>query len=479
MTSAPDFPRLPASRLPAQRFDADGAAAVDWNQVLALAGPLIANSAIQAALNLIDTWFVGRISTTALAGMGAVHWLVIVFIGLLGGIAMAVQTVVAQAHGGRRYARASRATWTALWAAALTAPLFALLGFNGEALLAPFALEAEVSELALQFWQPRMLGASIGVALWAVLGFFNGIGLARITLFVNLFTLAINAALAPLFIFHFGWGVPGAAWATNCATAAGLLITLALFLYMPDLARYRARLTWRFDRRMLSNQFALGLPMGVMLAADLFGFALFQLIQVKLSAVDGAASQVIMMLTSLAYMPAIGVALAGTTLVGQSIGAGDRAWARKVGNAVIFLATAYMGAVGLFLGLCSGWLIPWFVDAEDPLSADVVRTGVALMWLAAAYQLFDGLNLGSAFCLRGAGDAIVPALLTLGMSWCFFVPLAHSLAFAPGHGWVDWLPQFGLGAAGGWAAAVVYVGLIGTVMLLRWRSRAWERITLR
>ncbi len=470
---------LPFSGLPAQRFDAFGAAQIDWRQVLALAGPLIANSAIQAALNLIDTWFVGRISTTALAGMGAVHWLVIVFIAVLGGVAMAVQTVVAQAHGGRRYARAARATWTALWAALFTLPAFALLGWNGRALLAPFALSADVSELALQFWQPRMLGAAIGVALWAILGFFNGIGLARVTLFVNLFTLAINAVLAPLFIFHFGWGVPGAAWATNCATAAGLLITLGLFLYLPGLARYKARLTWHFDRRMLLKQIALGLPMGVMLAADIFGFALFQLMQVKLSAVDGAASQVIMMLTSIAYMPAIGVALAGTTLVGQSIGAGDHAWARRVGNAVVFLATTYMGAIGLFLGLTSGWLIPLFVSPQDALSAEVVRTGVALMWLAGAYQLFDGLNLGAGFCLRGAGDALVPAALTLFTSWCVFVPLAHSLAFAPGDGWVHWLPQFGYGAAGAWAAAVIYVALIGIVMLLRWRSRAWEQMVVR
>ena len=165
--------------LPAQRFDAEGRAHVNWLAVLALAGPLIANSAIQAALNLTDTWFVGHISTLAMAGMGAVHWLVIVFIGVLGGVAMAVQTVVAQAHGAGRFGRASHATWTALWASLFTAPVFVVLGLSGAWILAPFALEPEVSELALQFWQPRMLGAALGVALWSVLGFFNGIGRAR------------------------------------------------------------------------------------------------------------------------------------------------------------------------------------------------------------------------------------------------------------------------------------------------------------
>ncbi len=474
MSSLPTPPHLPA-----QRLDALGHAHVDWRIVLSLAGPLMANSAIQAALNLTDTWFLGRISTSALAAMAAIHWLTLVFIGVFGGVGMAVQTVVAQAYGGRRYARAAQATWTALWAALFTAPLFAIAGFCGQYILAPFGLPDEVRELALQYWQPRMLGAALGVALWAILGFFNGIGRGRVTLAIDVFTLLINAALAQLFIVNFNWGVAGAAWATNCATAVGVLMALWVFLRTPDFQRFRARLTWRLHWSRLRSQFTLGLPMGVMMAADVLGFALFQLMQVKLSAVDGAASQITMMLTSVAYMPGIGIALAGTTLVGQSIGAGDKLWARKLGNFIILLATVYMGGIGLLLGLTSPWLMPLFVNANDALAPDVIRTGITIMWLAAAYQLFDGMTLGSSFCLRGAGDAAVPAAMVLGMSWFFFVPLAHSLSFGANQGWVSWLPQFGLGAVGGWSAAVIYVCLIGSSMLLRWRSKAWQRMAVR
>lgn len=472
-------PEHKAVNLPARRVDADGHVHLDWRQIVALAGPLIANSAIQSALNLTDTWFVGRISTTALAGMGAIHWLVIVFIALFGGVAMAVQTVVAQAHGAGRYTRAAQATWTALWAALFTAPAFVLVGCVGGWLLAPFALAPEVETTARLFWQPRMFGAAIGVALWAILGFFNGIGRARVTLFINVLVLSVNALLAWIFIFQLHYGVAGAAWATNCATLAGFVAALVLFARGDEFARYRAHLTWRLDLSALARQFRLGLPMGIALAADLFGFALFQLMQVKVSAADGAASQVVMMLTSIAYMPAVGVALAGTTLVGQAIGAGDKAWARRLGNAVVLMATVYMGGVGLALGLASPWTIPLFITPGDPLGPAVIASGITLMWLAGAYQVFDGMHLGAAFCLRGAGDAVAPALFVLGLSWFFFVPLAHSLAFEPGGGFVDWLPQFGLGAAGGWLAAVIYVALIGLIMLARWRSGAWERARVR
>ena len=470
---------ITAPVLPARRVDIHGEFHVDIRAIMALAIPLIANSTIQVALNLTDTYFIGRISTNALAGMAAIHWLVLVFIGVLGGVGMAVQTVVAQAYGARRYVRAAQATWTALWAALLTAPVFAMIAFSGRWFLLPFSLHADVSVLALQFWQPRMLGAALAVALWGVLGFFNGIGKPRVTLFINLITLCVNAVLAQIFIFQFHWGIAGAAWATNCATLLGVILALAFFLTATDLQRYRPRLMWRLNFKRLQTQFKLGLPMGLMLAADLFGFALFQLMQVKLSAVDGAATQIVMMLTSLAYMPAIGIALAGATLVGQAIGAGNKVWARKLGNFVIMIIVMYMGTMGLLLAVSGSWLLPLFVSPQDLLSTDVIHIGTTILWLAAAYQMFDGMSFGGSFCLRGAGDATVPAILVTACSWLIFIPLAHSLSFKAGQGWITWLPQFGLGAIGGWVAAVVYVSLIGTVMLLRWRSTAWEKIVVR
>ena len=112
------------------------------------------------------------------------------------------------------------------------------------------------------------------------------------------------------------------------------------------------------------------------------------------------------------------------------------------------------------------------------LWTSAVAIGLRLLWLAAGYQFFDGLNLGSSMCLRGAGDVRVPALLVLPVSLLLFVPLAHAFTFAPGQGWVSFLPQFGWGAVGGWIAVLIYVMVLGTTLFLRWRSRAWQKIRL-
>jgi MATE family multidrug resistance protein len=330
----------------------------------------------------------------------------------------------------------------------------------------------------MAFWQPRMLGAPLGVALWAVLGFLNGISRPRVAVMTTGLVAIVNAALNWLFIFKLDGGIAGSAWATNVSMVCGLSFALWVFLGEELRTKYKSHLTWRPDLGSLARQYRLGLPMGAMYAADLFGMALFQLMQVRLSAVDGAVTQIIMMLTSMAYMPGIGIAHAGTTLVGQSIGAGDREWARRLGNTIIVLTMAFMGTLGVLVALAGPWLLPTFMNPSDPHAAQVVEIGIVLLWIAAGYQLFDGLNLGSGFSLRGAGDVRVPAVLFIVLAWGVFVPLAHALSFAPGQGWVDVLPQFGYGAAGGWTAMLVYVVLLGTALYLRWRSGRWQQVRL-
>jgi multidrug resistance protein, MATE family len=389
-----------------------------------------------------------------------------------------VQTSVAQAYGGRRYTRASQATWTALWASLFTVPLFVVLALTGSWIFAPFGIPDETLRLALEYWFPRMLGGPLGIALWSLLGFFNGVGRPAITLWVTVSVAVANALLNQLFMFDFGLGIAGSAWATNVAQLVGVATAAVLFLGRAMRTCYASNLTTRLHARALVRQFKLGFPMGLLIAADILGFALFQLMQVRLGTVDGASTQIVMMLTSFCYMPAVGIAMAGTTLVGQAIGAGHRDWAFKVGNGIILIAVLYMGAIGVLLAAAGPWVLPFFINRADPEAASVAARGCELLWIAAGYQLFDGFNISSSACLRGAGDVRLPAIMVLALSWLLFVPLAHSLSFAPGTGWVDWLPQFGMGAVGGWFAALTYVCCLGLMLYLRWWSGAWQRITL-
>jgi MATE family multidrug resistance protein len=454
----------------------DGTLALDYRAVFALAAPLMANNAIQVVFNLTDTWFIGRISTEALAAMAAVQWLSLVVIVMLGGVSQAAQTLAARAAGGRRWSRAAHAAWTCVWAVLLLSPLFVLASRCGHLILAPFGLDPTVQRLAVAFWFPRILGAPIGLALYALLGFFNGVARPRVALATAVLVALLNAALNPLFIFVFGLGIAGAAWATNVAQLIAVSLVLRYFLNRHNRQRYLTHATWRPNAGRLRAAVALGLPMGILVAADVLGLSFFQIIEVRAGLLDGAATQVAMMLTSVAYLPGLGLAQVGTTLVAQAIGAGQRAWAATVGTRLTVITAVFMGVTGILLACAGPWLARRFMSPHDPLADATARLAAKLLWFAALYQFFDGLNLGSSFSLRGAGDVRVPALIVAVCSLGIFAPLSYILTFAPGQGWFDSVPALGFGAAGGWSALVLNVFLVGGGLWLRWRSRAWERL---
>ena len=464
--------------LPGQTLNSSGKPRLDYAAVASLAFPFMLNSAVQAVLNGTDTWFMGRLSAAATAAIGAVFWPVLMFVLFLGGVGLSVQTLVAQAYGGGRYVRAAQATWTALWASLLTLPLFVVLAVAGNRLFSPFGIPEETLHLAVQYWTPRMLCAPLGIALWSVLGFFNGVGRPLITLRVTVVVALANVILNQLFVFTLGLGIAGSSWATGAAQLLGVMLAMVSFLDGENRSRFRSHLAYRPRWRLLWGQLKIGLPMGVLYAADIMGFALFQLMQVRLGVIDGAATQIVMMLTSFCYMPCVGIAMAGTTLVGQAVGAKNLDWATKVGNGIVIIAVVFMGLGGILLAAAGPWLMPLFTNGIDDRAAAVALRGTQLVWIAAGYQLFDGLSLSAGACLRGAGDVRLPSMMVLALSWGFFVPLAHMLSFAPGAGWVNWLPQFGYGAAGGWFAALAYICCLGLMLFWRWRSGAWRRVML-
>ncbi len=472
MQAPPRNPRTP----PAFRLDAQGRRHIDMRAVLAMAAPLVLNSTVQAVLGLTDTWFVSRLSVTATAAMAAVYWLVVLALLFFGGATMAVQTLVSQAYGGGRYRRASQAMWMGVWASIATAPLFVGLLYLGPGLLAPFGLQPEIGQLASDYWGPRMLGGPLGAAIWAITAYFNGVGRTRIPLAITLVVALVNVGLNHLFIFEFGWGIAGAAWATTAAQGIALVLA-AIVMLRVDVVRMQPRLTWRPRLGAIGRQFRLGVPMAATASVDLLAAALFQLMQVRIGAVDGAATQIVMVFTSIAYMPGLGLALAGTTLVGQAIGAGDRDWAARLGKRVILLTSSFMGGLGILMALAGRLLVPLFVNGNDPDAGATIALATQLLWIAAVYQITDGLNFSSSFCLRGAGDVLVPAVLVFVLGFGLFLPLSYLLTFGPGQGWFGG-PGMGWGAVGGWTALAVYSAAAGLALALRWRQGAWRQVRL-
>lgn len=463
--------------LPALRVDSLGRRRIDMAAVWTLAWPMFLNSALQAILNLTDTWFVANISAEATAAVGAIFFLIMVCLFVLGGVGLGVQTLVAQSFGAEDRPRATKITWAAFWLSCATLPACGLLAMEASKLIHPFGLNPGIEAEAIRFWGPRLWGGPLSIALWALTGFFNGIGESKITLRLMVLTAVGNAGFNWICIRGFGLGVEGAAIGTVLAQALGVAVGLVYFVSARFQSAFETRRHWRGGLKEARAAMAIGIPTGLFPAVDVVGFAIFQLMMSKLGVIDGAATQLTMMLTSLGYLPAIGIGMAGTTLVGQSVGAGDAEWAMKLGNRVIILAMAYMGGLGILFAFFGENMLRVFLDPHDPNGPATVALATQLLWIAAGYQLFDAVNLVAAFCLRGAADVRVPTVWLLLSNSLVFLPLTHALSFPAGEGYVRGLPQFGLGAVGGWIAALIYIFLLALMLFGRWRSGAWKALS--
>ncbi len=458
--------------LPAMRIGSQGKRRVDYRAFWLLAFPLFLNSGVQAILNLTDSWFIGRLSTDAIAAMGALYFLILVLVTLFGGVGMYVQTLVAQAYGNGDRDRAVRAVRAGCWCALLLMPLFVVLSFSGSTLLSFLQFSPAVEQLALDYWMPRILGGSIVIASLALTSFFNGIGRSAVTLKVAIAIALLNIVLNEVLMFRMGMGMAGAAWATTLSLLGGLLLLLAIFLSTQTRRRFRSHQVWAPQWKTIRHLFASGIPLGFLMTADLTGLALFQIMQVKLGVVPGAATQLVMVLTSTAYMPTLGIAQAGTTLVGQSIGAGSQRWAQKIGNVSISLCVLYAVSVNILIALNGQWLVPLFISSAGSQVEVVTALSQRLLWLAVIYNTFNALSIGSAFCLQGAGDVRIPSFLAIALSWLVYAPLTHSLTFGSSEGFVRFLPQLGWGVWGGWSAAIVFAVMISSLLRFRWQLRA-------
>lgn len=464
------------SLLPVAKVDWRGKRRVDYRGILLLAFPLFLSSGVQAVLNLTDSWFIGRLSTDAIAAMGALYFLILVLFVLFGGVGMYVQTLVAQAYGEGKSHQAAQAVGAGFWGALLLTPLFVLLAISGAELLKLFQFSPVVEQLAIDYWMPRLLGLTIAIINLGLTAFFNGVGKTTITLWVSIAIALLNVVLNEGLMFQLGMGMAGAAWATTLSLMAGMVLFLWVFLSREIRQDFQSHRIWKPQWQTIRYLFAAGLPLGFLMTADLTGIAFFQIMQVKLGVVPGAATQVVMMLTSTAYMPTLGIAQAGTTLVGQSIGAGNRRWAKRLGNIAIALCVLYSISVNVLLAFNGQWLVPLFVTTTDAHVEAVIQLSQTLLWLAVVYNAFNALNIGSAFCLQGTGDVKVPSLLAVLLSWLGFVPLTHILTFEQGEGLVDFLPQLGVGIFGGWSAAILFTLLLSSSLFLRWRFGGWQKI---
>ena len=405
------------------------------------------------------------------------------------GMLSVVNTYVSQNYGAGRLRRTGQYAWAgmrvALLAAAVIAPL-ALLArpmFTFFGSLSQDGANPALVALQTVYFRYMILGAALTLSIQVLHQFFYGIHRPGIVLtasvIANLFNVACNATLIYGLMGFPAMGLEGAAIGTLLSWCLQVTILLGMFLRRELNERFG---TWAFRKvpwRRSVEILRLGWPAGAQLCNNIASWTVLSLVLVgRFGEVHLAATTAVVRYLGLSFMPAVGIGMATTALVGRHIGEGRPDLARKRAHTALAVAMTYMGLCGAAFWVFRHPMIAFFIHispsagltgaAADHLAEQIVDIGATVMLCAAVYQLFDAAEIVYTGALRGAGDTLWPMVVTALVSWTAI--LGGGMLF------VHFLPQ--LGSTGPWIATSAYVIILGVLIGWRFESGAWRRINL-
>jgi MATE family multidrug resistance protein len=440
-------------------------AQVSLGTLLALAWPLILSRLSQVVVGLADAAMVAELGAPALAATttGASNAFTLLIFPL--GVVFIVSSFASQLHGRGDPRSARRYAWYGL-GVALGAEALCLLSLPAwPGLLSLLPYEPEVERLMAEYLALRLWSGGAAVGIEALANYYGGLGRTRPGMLASVAAMTLNVFLNWVLIYgHLGapaLGVAGAALASSLATGLAFLGFLGWFL-LEGRGLPRPRLAWAELARVLR----FGLPVGLNWLLEFLAFVFFvNIVVAGLGTPALAAMNSVLVLSSVAFMPAFGLASAGAILVGQAIGSGRQSEVPGLVWLTGKTAATWQGLVGLVYLALPTLLMQPFAKGEH--AAEVSAIGVRMLLVSAAWQVFDAAATTLAEALRAAGDTLYPLLARLAVAWAVFVPGALITVNVLGFGDV---------AATLWLVA--YLALLAGVLWWRFRSGAWRRVQL-
>ncbi len=455
-----------------------GAAARPIVEVLTIAGPTVATMVSYTSMQFVDKLIVSRIGPDPIyvgaQGNGGLAAFVPISIAM--GFLTVVNTYVAQNLGAGRPERGPAYAWNGLWIAAafwavVLLPFAAVLPW----VFSLAGLDPAQAEMSAAYGRILLVGSVLTMWTRGLAQFFYGMHRASVVMIAGLVANALNLFLAWTLVFgKFGLpalGVAGSGYATVIATGVELLIPLSVFLGPRFHALYRTRSQWRPSLPHLRDLARLGWPGGVMFGNEMICWGFFMVYLVSHFGREHAtAGWIAHQYMSLSFMPAVGISVACTALVGKYMGMGRPDIAARRAWLGIALALVYMSLCAVVFVVFRRELIGFFIDDGTPpdAAARLVRLGSAFLIATAAFQVFDVVAMTCNGSLRGAGDTVVPGVVTVVLSWVVIVGGGIAMIrLAPG-----------LGSVGPWIVAAVYIAILGVFLLGRFMSGRWKSIRL-
>ncbi len=433
-----------------------------------LATPVFIGMLTQTFLNIFDTAMVGRLpeyATEALAAIGLGIITMWVIGGFLNSISVGTLAIVSRRYGEGNFEESGQVLFNSLILAFSLGVLFSAVGAYFAPHIFPyFTQEKKVGELGGIFLRYRFIGMLPFLLTVSYKSFFDGIGKTKIFMNTAIFMNIINIILCWSLVFGKlglpALGIKGAALATTISSFCGAGYMIYVSFKKEHRKIFKFYRLSNFSQVIIWNIIKISLPAGIAATLTSIGFWAFLYIIGHIGTVEQAASNVVIQVASISFLPCIGLGTAAGTMVGQKLGAGEYNEAKRYGLESVKLGVIVMSGLGAL-----GLLFPHYILTIFTSDTSVISEGVKALRILALSQVFLASGLIFSQALLGAGASKYVMFVDVGLHYFIFVPLTYVFGIL-----------LRLGISGAWLSVSVYLFLMSILMGLRFLEGSWRHI---
>jgi MATE family multidrug resistance protein len=425
--------------------------------LLRLAAPIAFSHMANYFMQIVDTFFVGRLGAVALGGVSLGSGLFAIIMMVAVGILLGLDYRVSHAYGAKRYDECSRLLVHGFYLALiLSVPMIVFLQFSAHHFEA-FGIAPDLAAQAGSYLKTLSFSLLPFLMFTACRQYLQATGTAGPILIVFLVANLLNAFGNWVFVFgHLGVPAMGVAGSGIATTISRTVMLIALFVY--TMVRNRKmnfsirKAGMRFQRKLVGDLLSLGLPASGQLVLEVGVFVTCTFMIGRLGAIPLAAHQIVLQIASFTFMMPLGISAASAVIVGQALGAHQPHRAVRLGWSAIALGGIVMAVFALVMLFLSSQLLGAFTHEQS-----VISIAKQLLLMAAFFQIFDGVQVVATGTLRGAGNTRASMLANLFGHWVVGLPIGLTLCFV-----LHW------NALGIWAGLIIGLGTVAVILMTVW-----------
>ncbi len=408
--------------------------------LVSLALPIIFANILQTTYQLIDTFWLGRLGANAVAAVSLSFPVLFLVLSIGSGLTLAGTVMVAQYKGAENQKMVDFSSSQSVFLIFIISILLAIMSYYAAGpLMSIIGAGAEIYEDSVAYFKVSSLGFVFLFLFFIFQSLMRGIGNVMLPVYIILLTVFLNLILDPLLIYGYGplpgYGVAGAAWAS--VITQGLSAAIGLFILFRGKNGIKINLKkMYFDVLNLKRIFNLGFPASVEQSTRALGMTMMVILVTGFGSEIVAAYGIGARILSLIVIPALGLGIATTSLIGQNIGARKIKRAEQVANLSNKIAFFGLTGLGLLLFIFAEPLTAFFIP-NDP---DVIRDGSLFIKIMAPSFGLLGVQQVTNGVFNGAGFTKASMLISILSLWVVRFPLAYILSYNTdlGHEGIWW-----------------------------------------